>query len=208
MQSQVDVKSVWNEVVDQVKLKVIHPTLWRVLEMAVPIAAENGEFVVGFGPRDFHMSGHLTASQHRNAIETALRESSGVSLRLRIIEGDTAQDWVQAKVKDESAQAHKEAVYQKREAETAVTESWDGLLESVGRRYAALPLRQLPQLRAGYIEEMVREISDAMDVLMPAGSPPSELAERSLARVIDKVGTLTETPPALIALELRRFRGK
>jgi len=105
-------------------------------------------------------------------------------------------------------EALKEAAYRKREVEIAVAKSWEGLLETVGRRYAALHLRQLPQFRARYIEEMLAEISDAMDVLMPEGSPKDELAERSLARVIEKVGTLVEVPPALIALELQRFRRK
>jgi len=206
MQGQIDVKPLWDKVVDRVKMKVIHPTLWRTLEMAVPITAENNEFVVGFAPGDFNMSGHLTTSEHKNAIETALREFSGTHFTLRIIEGDSIQDWLQTKAKDERTRELKDAAYRKREAEAAVTKSWDGLMELVGRRYAALQFRGFPQFRAIYIQQMLQAISETMDVLMPAGSPADELAERSLARVIDKVGTLTETPGALIAFELQRFR--
>lgn len=206
MQGQLDMKSLWNKAVDQVKLKVIHPTLWRTLEAAIPLIIENNEFIVGFRAADHHMSGNLTTSEHRNAIETALREFSGVGLNLRVIEGDTVQDWMAVKAKDERMQELKEAARLKREKETAVTKSWDGLMEIVGRRYAAIPLRQLPQFKARYLEDVVKVISETMDVLMPGGTPMDELAERSLARVIDKVGTVADVSPTLIALELERFR--
>ncbi len=154
------------------------------------------------------MSGHLTTSDHKNAIETALAEFAGQRLTLRIIEGDTAQDWLDVKAKEAHAEAFRDAAFRKREVEAAVVESWEGLLEQIGRKYAAVPLRQLPQSRAKYIEEMLAAISETMDVLMPDDAPPDELAERALARVIDKVGGLTETPAALIALELQRLRNK
>lgn len=208
MQAKTDIKLLWDKVVDRVKLKVIHPTLWRTLEIAVPITIENNEFVVGFVPGNSHMSGHMSSSEHKNAIETALREFSGIPLGLRIIEGDTIQDWQSNKVKEERKREMMEAAHLKRAAESAITRSWDGLMEQVGRSYAAMPFRQLPQFRSRYIEEMIQAISDTMDQLMPDGSPRDEIAERSLARVIDKVGTLVEVPGALIALELQRFRGK
>jgi len=206
MEAQVDVVSVWNQVANQVKEKIIHPTLWRTLEVAVPVTIDGDQFVVGFPPGTFHMSGNLTTSEHKNAIETAFAQFTGRRLKLRIIEGDTAQDWVDVKAKEAHADALREAAFRKREDVAAVTKSWEGLLELVGRTYAGMPLRQLPQSRAKYIEEMLVAISETMDLLMPADAPADELAQRSLARIIDKVGGLAETPPALIALELQRLR--
>lgn len=205
MSAEMDIRSLWDKVVDQVKQKVIHPTLWRTLELAVPVTIEDKEFVVGLAPGSYHMSGHMTSSEHKNAIETALRDFSGTSFNLRVIEGTTIEDYRSAKAKDERLRAIKDAAYKKREAETAVTKSWEGLLEAVGRRYASQPLRTLPQFRAIYISEALQLISETMDVLMPEGKG-DELAERSLARVIERVGTLAEVPPALIALELKRLR--
>ena len=49
METEMNLKSVWNKVVERVKMKVIHPTFWKTVEVAVPIAAEDGVFVVGFG---------------------------------------------------------------------------------------------------------------------------------------------------------------
>lgn len=207
MENEINVRQLWDKVVNEVKLRVIHPTLWRTLEMAIPITIEGNQFIVGMAPGTLHMSGHMTSSEHKNAIERAIAQFSGQQLSLRVIEGSTFQDWVQVKRKDESLQALKEAAQKKREAETAVTKSWEGLLEMVGRRYASTPLRQLPQFRARYLVEMLKAISETMDELMPQGKI-DELAERSLARVIEKVATLTDIPPAIIALELMRYRRK
>lgn len=208
MQDQIDVSSVWNKVVDKVKHKVIHPTLWRALEMTAPIAVDGSTFIVGFKPANFNMSGHLTSAEHKNAIESAIQEFSGERLTLRVIEGETLADWNAVKQKEQSAEKYAEAARQKRERDFAFTKTWDTLYEQVGRSYANMPLRQLPQSRARFIEEMIEDMSEAMDNLIPKGEPINELTERSLARIIDRVGSLTDVPPALIALELKRYREK
>ena len=206
MANQLDINALWEKVTDTVKQKVIHPTLWRTLELAVPIIIEDNFFVVGFTPSDYNMSGHLTVPEHRNAIESALEAYNGTRLFLRVIEGQTAADWRNVKVKEADADRLADAKQKKRERESAITKTWEGLYEQVGRGYANLPLRQLPQARARFIESVIEDISDAMDDLIPRGDKVDELTERSLARVIDRAGSLTDVPPALIALELKRFR--
>ncbi|MCL6518358.1 MAG: hypothetical protein K6T99_00850 [Armatimonadetes bacterium] len=208
MQTQIDIRTVWNKVVDHVKLKVMHRTLWEALENSVPIIIDEGQFVVGFAPGLFHLSGNMTTSEHKMAIENAIRQFTGQSLTLRIIEGTTLQDWAHAKAKDQQIAAIRDAAYQKQKEEKAAAKSWEGLLEYVSRRYANTPLRTLPQAKAKYIEEAVRAISETIDELMPNDDSADELAERSLARVLEKVATLTEVPSAIIAMELRRFRRK
>lgn len=206
MTNQADINALWEKVVDNVKHKVIHPTLWRTLELAVPIIIDDNFFVVGFTPSNYNMSGHLTVPEHRNAIESALEAYSKTRLFLRVIEGQTASDWKNVKIKEADADRLAEVAQKKRDRESAITKTWEGLYEQVGRGYANLALRQLPQARASFIEAVIEDISDAMDELIPDGSKVDELTERSLARVIDRAGTLTDVPPALIALELKRFR--
>lgn len=206
METEMNLRSVWNKVVERVKLKVIHPTFWKTVEAAVPIAAEDGVFVVGFGPMDYHLSGHMMVSEHKNAIEQALKEFTGAAYAVRVIEGSSLDDWLVAKDKDERSRALKAATYEKEKTDTGITKAWESLLETAGRRYAALHLRQLPQFRAGYIADMLKRMSDTMDQLMPEEKETDELSHRALARVIERVATLAEVPPATIALELLRFR--
>lgn len=207
-QANTDMKKIWDRVVYKVKHQIIHPTLWRSLEMAVPVTIEDDEFVVGFSAANLHMSGHLNSGEHKNAIEKALKEFSGIHLRLKLIEGDTLQDWAQVKEKEARIQELKEDARLRQERDNALSKSWDSLLETIGRRYAATPLRQLPQARAKYLAEMIKLVSDTMDVLIPDEAAADEIAHRSLARAIEKVGQLIETPGTIIALELLRFRSR
>ena len=85
MQAQMNMQTIWNRVVDEVKHRVIHPTLWKALEAGVPITVEDDQFVVGFPMGTFHLSGHLNSLDHRNVIEATIAKHTGERLSLRII---------------------------------------------------------------------------------------------------------------------------
>lgn len=208
MQAETNMRTVWSRVVDEVKHKVIHPTLWKALEAGVAVTIEDGEFVVGFPAGTFHLSGNLMSLDHKNVIESSIVKYAGERLTLRIIEGGTMDDWQAVKLKEAHAAAMREAAALKHEDATSAVRIWDNLLEQVGRKYATIPFRQLPQSRAAYIAEALRMISDAMDRLIPAGQEPDELTQRALGRVIEKVANLVEVPSTLVALELLRARRK
>lgn len=206
--SQIDINALWGKVVDDVKHKVIHPTLWKTLEIAQPITIDGSIFVLGLRPANYSMSGHLTSAEHRNAIESSLMRYTGKRLSLRVIEGTTVEEWEHVVSKAADADKIAEETQKRRAKESAVIRTWEGLYELVGRKYASLPMRQFPQNKAKYIEEVIVDLADAMDELIPLGTVLDELTERSLARVIDRVGTVTDVPPALIALEIQRLREK
>jgi hypothetical protein len=208
MQEMTNIEKIWDLVTEDVKQKVIHPTLWRSLEIATPIIIESGWFVVAFPPGSFHMSGNLTTGIHQNAIERAIEQITGTKLKLRIIEGDSIDDWTQVKYKDQHAEQLHERASKQRLKESESTQAWDNLLEQISRRYAATKFRQLPQTKAKFVREIIREISAVMDEVMPAGQEPDELSERTLGRALEKVGQLADIPAPFIALELMRLRGE
>lgn len=206
MQAQMNMRTVWSRVVDEVKHQVVHPTLWKALEAGVAVTVENGQFIVGFPMGTFHLSGNLMSLDHKNVIEASIAKHSGQRLTLRIIEGGTMEDWEAVKEKEAHAAALREAAAAKSMDEKSSVRVWDTLLDQIGRKYATLPLRQLPQSRAAYIAEALRMISDAIDKVIPAGEQPDELTQRALGRVIEKVANLVEVPSTLVALELLRMR--
>ena len=97
------------------------------------------------------------------------------------------------------------AADEKRRVEAAADRTWDSVAEQVSRRYAGTPLRQLPQVRARYLQEAIRIISDGMDHLYNSETA-DELSERALSRVIERVATLMEMPGPMVAMELLRYR--
>lgn len=205
MKADIDIAKVWHEATERVKDRVIHPTLWRALELACPILVEDDQFVVGFGPGHMHLAGHLQSAEHRNAIEAAIAGACGKRLTLVVIDGTGQEEWKHYKARQRAASEARDRVRERIAKEARTIHTWDGILEQVGRAYANLNLRQLPQIRGQYIQSSLEVISGAMDELYDETNP-DEPSQRALARVIDRVATLTEVPSAIIALELVRYR--
>jgi len=196
----------WNKTTETVKRIVIHPSLWKAMEVAVPITIEDGMLVLGFPTGTFNQSGHLMASNHKNAIEKVLEEYYQQPLGFRIIDGTQLADWQNVKERDERTRDLQEAAAVKRAKEVSVVNAWDGLFDSVTRMYATLKLRQFPQRRALYVRQAVAEISRVMEALGGQRRDSEELFERSLARAIDKVSTLAQMEGTMVAIELLRYR--
>jgi len=194
----------WTKTVDRVKDRVNSRSLWETMEKAIGIAVEDGVFIVGLNARIFNEAGHMTASDHRNAIEAAASSLAGLPLKLRVIEGDTLADWVATKKNDARIAAMRVATYDRRDRMQAEAQNWDTLYDYVARTYSSTPMRQLPQAKARYLTDMLYVLSDAMDQLYP--EQPDEPTERHLARIIDKVAQNCEIPSTILALELQRLR--
>lgn len=194
----------WPQVVDRVKDRVNSRSLWETMEKAVGIAIENGALIVGLNSRVFNEAGHMTTSEHRNAIETAASALAGTPLKLRIIEGDTLADWAATQKRDERVAALREATYERRDKQEAASQNWDQLYDYASRAYSHLAMRQLPQMKARYLTDMLYTLAEAMTTLYPDN--PDDNTERLFARVIDKVASNADVPPTLVALELDRLR--
>ncbi len=207
MVNQVEMKSLWSRVVERVKLEVSHPSFYKAIELAVPITVEGDTFVVGFAPINLYMAGHLNVSEHKNAIEQTILDMTGTKYLVRIVEGDTMEDWLLTKERDERRRLLRDSESQQKKVESAAQKAWEKLLILAGRKYAALPYRGMPQFRAKYIAEMCGLMSDAIDELMVVqDGKVDELGERQLSRIIERVAQLSEVPAATIGLELWRVR--
>jgi hypothetical protein len=201
-------QTIWAEVVERVKDRTISPSLWRALERATGVTVEDRWLVVGFSSADIPLRGHLASGEHRNTIDKAINEVAREPLMLRLIEGTTLADWENAKRREAVTLATREAAQRKKLEEVSAGRSWEVVLEQVSRRYAKIPMRQLPQVRARYLGEAVVIMSEFVDNMFPEGVEMDELAERSLARVIEKIATLVELPAAEVAIHYMRYRGE
>jgi hypothetical protein len=202
LQSQL--KDFWNKAVDQIKDKTNNISLWETLERLTPIIIEDNILILGIPSELASNVGHLTHADHKNIIEAILSSLAGKPLTFRIIEGHSLEDWHITKVRDARVKAMQSVAYTRRDESIDNTQSWDSILEYVTRSYSNLSFRQLPQVRARYVTDMLYAISDAMDTLYPES--PDDQTERMLARVIEKTATLADIPSGVVAIELERLR--
>jgi hypothetical protein len=187
-----DVSQVWHRVTELVKTRLVLPALWRAMEEAKALVVDENRLVLGFPARSAHGAGLLMDSKNLNVIEQAVAEVAGQPWRLKIIHGETLQDWQDQKKREEEAAAFARTMQQKRQRETGVEQNWEAVSERLTRRYAELPLRGLA----------LDVLAEAMTRLMP--ETPAESDQRGLARVIDKVADRASVPAPLIAYLLRQ----
>ncbi len=203
--NQSEARKIWQEAVEKVKDRTLAPTLWRALELGHGITAEDDFFVVGFLPSDGPMTSYLTSSEHRIIIEQTLSELLGKPTRLKIVEGITPADYEVFKKREAAAEAARRTAYERKREERAIEKEWETTAEQCSRKYAGLPMRQFPQIRASFIFEAIKIISDTIDRMHPDGKL-DEVAQRALAQIIEKVATLADVQAAVVGTELLRYR--
>jgi len=200
-----DAQQLWRAALEKVKVRLVQPSVWRAMEAGRPITVSGDWFVLGFPASQAHQGGLLNDSRTINIIERALEEDAGRPLQLRIIEGDTMDDWVAYQQRDQEAAALQKAAQERRRREASADQGWDSIMERLTRRYAEMPLRQLPQMQALYLEESVGVLAEAARRLL--GDNPSEVDHRSFARVIDRVADRAQVPAPVVAWMVRQKSG-
>jgi hypothetical protein len=198
-------RKLWLQAIERVKDQTHQPSLWRALEVSRGITLDDDVFVIGFNSQDYPQSGLLRSSEHRTIIERTLAGMLGLAqVRIRTIEGMTLSEYQHIRHQEDILDTQRRVAMDRQTYERTSEYGWETVLETLSRSYTQIHLRQLPQTRAKFIKEALSVISNAMDKNYPEN--PDDVTERALARAIDKVATLTETPAALIAMELWKIR--
>ncbi|MBM3495822.1 MAG: hypothetical protein FJX72_16080 [Armatimonadetes bacterium] len=196
----------WKQTADQVKDRVNHMSLWRIMEQAAGLTVEDDTLILGVPSRLINQASYLNSPEHRNAIEKALGRVQGRPMRFRVIEGECLQDWDTVKMREERVRAMRDAAYERHDRQAEQAQSWDEVVEGAARAWSACPLRALPQTKARYVRTMANVIQEAIARLCPGG--PDEASERLVAKVIDRVATNADVAPTVVALELERLQAQ
>lgn len=197
-----DAAQIWHDVTELVKRRLVLPALWRAMEEAKGLTVDGYLLVLGFSANSAHGAGLLVDQKNLNVIEQAIEEVAGQPWRLKVIHGETLQDWQEQKKREEETAVFARTMQEKRRRETGAEQNWEAVSERLTRRYAELPLRGLAQTQAAFMEEAIAMIAESVVRLM--SDPPTELEQRGLARVIDKVADRCGVPAPMIAYLLRQ----
>ena len=197
-------KMLWVNCVERLKDRINNRSFWEALEQTHPITVESDILIIGLDSQNFNRATHLQQVTNMQQITEVVRELFNQPLNVRLIEGSTLQDWEVTKENDVRVQAMKQASLTRGIQEDRAMIGWDGLYEQIARLYVQTPQRSLPQGKARYASEALYTLAEAMDTLY--GDTPDEVAERSLARTLERIGNSSDMPPSVLAFELERLR--
>lgn len=193
-----DAAQVWAQSLPEVRKGVTGVGIWAALNSAKPVAFEDGTLVLGLAPKDGELAGHLRMPQTKRLIEQVVSRTMGTPTAVRLIEGCEPSDWERAKRRDIEAKRLEEQHQQRLLTESAAKVGWETVYEQLGRRYAAVPNKSLPQNRARFYAE-------ALDLLAEARrhhAERDEPTERNFARCIERVAQYAEIPSTIVAIDV------
>lgn len=193
-----DPAAIWSQALPEVRRGVTGVGIWAALNACQPVALEDGTLVIGLAHQDSELSGHLRVPQIKRLMEELTSKVFGQTLQVRVIDGTTPQDWENAKRRDVEARRLAEQALAKARTEANARSSWDSVYEQLGRNYAAVPNKSLPQNRARFLEESIRLLADAKS----NQASHDDLAERTFARCLERVAQYSEIPSTLVALRV------
>lgn len=194
---QIDINALWRWVTDQVKAKVSQPGVWRAMEAGKPLALEDDELIVGYGPEAGMYAGQLGDNQLRNLIEQALLAGLKRRFRLHVFIGETREEWETHKQAQIEAQKLQQQARQQFRQQAEQGQTWDAVSEQLVRRFSEMQNRGLASVQGRYLDEALGVLAEAYPRLM--SEKPSEQDERLYSRALERVAERANVPAALIS---------
>lgn len=186
---------VWSEALPTIRNGLTGVGVWTALNLAKPVAFENGTLVLGLPHTEMELSGHLRLPQTKRLVEITVGKLLNTPVNMRVIEGTEQDDWEIEKRRDLEKRRLTEQSLAKQRAELTAKSNWDHIYEQLSRKYASVPSKSLPQNRARFFEEAVAMLAEARR----NQTGTDDLAERNFARCVERLAQYSEVPSTIVA---------
>lgn len=199
-----EIGEIWSSALPKVLQGVTGRGVWTALNTAKPITVEDGVLIVGMPAGESELAGHLRIPSTTRLIETHFGALWGSPVRVRVIDGNTEQDYDVVKRRDSERRRMQEAEMAKMRTEMQARTSWDSVHEQLSRRWSAVPNKSLPQNRARFFEEATALVAEARKDM----ANYDDLSERNFARCIERIAQYCEIPSAMVGTLILQKAGE
>jgi hypothetical protein len=195
-------EEVWNAVVEKVKERKFFPPLWQALDSTVPLALEDDYIVVGFKSGTFHLRTHIETGSNRVLIEEELGKIMNKPYTIKVVEASTPEEWQAIREREEKIEEVEMEEFARRRGTTGLLREWMEFSLELHRLFSSLQQRSLPQVKAGFLYQVLPLIAKKKRELYREDEASKETNEKALARLLDRLSSWTGIPNSLIAFEL------
>src|SRR5688572_28003497 len=199
-----DLAEIWKKTLPEIRNGVTGVGVWTALNTARPLAVEDGVLILGLPHTDMELSGHLKLPATKRIIESLIGAELGSPISLRVIDGNTAEDWETAKRRDVEARRLQDQAMTKLRAELTSKSNWESVYEQLSRRFAAIPNKSMPQNRARFYEEGIELIAEARK----GQKDSDDLGERNFARCLERLAQYADVPSTVVARHVLERAGE
>lgn len=195
---------VWKAALPTVLKGVSGRGVWAALNAVVPITIEDDQLIVGISGADSELAGHLRLPPIKRIMEIAVSQVVGKPYGVRLIDGTELADYELVKRRDQERRRLQEVEMTKMRVEMTAKASWDSVYEQLGRRFAAMTGKSLPQNRARFYEEALELVVEARRQMATF----DDLGERNFARCLERIAQYAEVPSTLVGVQVLQRSGE
>jgi hypothetical protein len=195
-------EEVWQAVVERVKERKFFPPLWQALDSTVPLALEDEYIVIGFKTGTFHLRTHIETGSNRVLIEEELRKIMNKPYTIKVVDASTPEEWQAIREREERIEEVEMEEFARRRGTTSLLREWTEFSLELHRLFSSLQQRSLPQVKAGFLYQVLPLIVKKKRELYREDEASKETNERAFARLLDRLSSWTGIPNTLIAYEL------
>jgi hypothetical protein len=199
-----EVVEVWSQALPTIRNGLTGVGVWTALNLAKPIAFENGTLILGLPHSEMELAGHLRMPMTKRLIETTISGMLKEPVTCRVIDGTDQADWEVEKRRDaEKARLTQQSMNKLRQEMTARS-NWETIYEQLSRKFASVPNKSLPQNKARFFEDALALVADARR----GQTTWDDMQERNFARCIERLAQYAEVPSTIVGMMVLQKAGE
>ena len=199
-----ELTEIWKVLLPKLREAVTGVGVWTALNASRPVAFEDGVLVIGVPREDAELAGHLKVVSTRRILETYASRELGATIQVKIIDGIGQADWEAQKRRDAEGRRLQDLNMNKMRAEMTARSNWESVYDQLGRQFAAVASKSLPQNRAHFYAGAVELLAETRR----SQESWDELGERNFARCLERLAQYAEIPSAIVAGDVLRRAGE
>ena len=199
-----ELTEIWKDLLPKFRDAVTGVGVWTALNASRPVAYEDGVLVIGVPHEDAELAGHLKVITTRRILETYASKALGQTIQVKIIDGVSQADWDAQKRRDAEGRRLQELNMNKMRAEMSARSNWESVYDQLGRQFAAMANKSLPQNRARFYAGAVELVAETRQ----GQESWDELGERNFARCLERLAQYAEIPSAIVAGDVLKRAGE
>ena len=204
-EQEVDLAAVWAEVNRLLREGAVNRALWDAAEVAKPLALENRMLILGITPANFRHASYLQTDINRAQLRRLLEQCCGIDADLRVIAGETLEDWERTKQRESQAEEKAVAGIRRAASLKGSEAVWETAYHEIGQVFVGVRAQAYGTTRARLLIKALPILYKAEQAARAGDPGAEEVHERQVNRALDRIATNVDLPATAVALEYMRY---
>lgn len=201
----VDLEFLWAEVNRLLREGAVNRALWDAAEVARPLALEGNTLILGVTAVNFRHASYLQTDVNRARLRELIAQCCGLDATLRVIQGETVEDWEKTKQREHDAEEKAVAGIRKAASFKGAEATWEAAYHEINQVFTGVRARVYGTTKARLLIKALPLLYRAEHAARAEEPGADEAHERQLNRALDRIATNVDLSPTAVALEYMRY---